>query len=85
MVHRPFRLPEIMTKMCAYGIEPKTYAAGISAYRQEPNMVLIEGMKGGNPRMQVEPPLIVYQKDGSYTEELLEMYGMNKSEHKMEE
>ena len=23
MVHRPFRLPEIMTKMCAYGIEPK--------------------------------------------------------------
>ena len=42
-------------------------------------------MKGGNPRMQVEPPLIVYQKDGSYTEELLEMYGMNKSEHKMEE
>ena len=52
---------------------------------KEPNMVLIEGMKGGNPRMQVEPPLIVYQKDGSYTEELLEMYGMNKSEHKMEE
>ena len=60
----------------------KTYAAGID---KEPNMVLIEGMKGGNPRMQVEPPLIVYQKDGSYTEELLEMYGMNKSEHKMEE
>ena len=52
---------------------------------KEPNMVLIEGMKGGNPRMQVEPPLIVYQKDGSYTEELLEMYRMNKSEHKMEE
>ena len=23
MVHRPFRLPEIMTKMCQYGLEPK--------------------------------------------------------------
>ena len=48
-------------------------------------MVLIEGMKNGRPRMQVEAPLIVYEEDGSYTEELLEMYGMNKSEHKMEE
>lgn len=63
----------------------KTYAVVYPHIDKEPNMVLIEGMKGGNPRMQVEPPLIVYQKDGSYTEELLEMYGMNKSEHKMEE
>ena len=85
MVHRPFRLPEIMTKMCAYGIEPKRMRLVYPHIDKEPNMVLIEGMKGGNPRMQVEPPLIVYQKDGSYTEELLEMYGMNKSEHKMEE
>ena len=80
-----FRLPEIMTKMCAYGIEPKRMRLVYPHIDKEPNMVLIEGMKGGNPRMQVEPPLIVYQKDGSYTEELLEMYGMNKSEHKMEE
>ena len=85
MVHRPFRLPEIMTRMCAYGIEPKRMRLVYPHIDKEPNMVLIEGMKGGNPRMQVEPPLIVYQKDGSYTEELLEMYGMNKSEHKMEE
>ena len=85
MVHRPFRLPEIMTKMCAYGIEPKRMRLVYPHIDKEPNIVLIEGMKGGNPRMQVEPPLIVYQKDGSYTEELLEMYGMNKSEHKMEE
>lgn len=85
MVHRPFRLPEIMTKMCAYGIEPKRMRLVYPHIDKEPNMVLIEGMKGGNSRMQVEPPLIVYQKDGSYTEELLEMYGMNKSEHKMEE
>ena len=25
MVHRPFRLPEIFTKMCNYGIEPSTH------------------------------------------------------------
>ena len=55
MVHRPFRLPEIMTKMCAYGIEPKRMRLVYPHIDKEPNMVLIEGMKGGNPRMQVEP------------------------------
>ena len=79
MVHRPFRLPEIMTKMCAYGIEPKRIRLVYPYIDKEPNMVLIEGMKGGNPRMQVEPPLVVYQKDGSYTEELLALYGMSPS------
>ena len=79
MVHRPFRLPEIMTKMCAYGIEPKRMRLVYPYIDKEPNMVLIEGMKGGNPRMQVEPSLVVYQKDGSYTEELLALYGMSPS------
>lgn len=79
MVHRPFRLPEIMTKMCAYGIEPKRMRLVYPYIDKEPNMVLIEGMKGGNPRMQVEPPLVVYQKDGSYTEELLALYRMSPS------
>ena len=85
MVHRPFRLAEIMNVLTKYRLEPKRMQLVYPYIDREPNMVLIEGMKGGNPRMQVEPPLIVYQKDGSYTEELLEMYGMNKSEHKMEE
>ena len=84
-MHRPFRLAEIFSTLKKYHLEPKRMQLVYPFVDKEPNMVLIEGMKGGNPRMQVEPPLIVYQKDGSYTEELLEMYGMNKSEHKMEE
>lgn len=44
---------------------------------KEPNMVLIEGLKGGKPRMSVEPPLIVYGQDGKYTEELLRLYGLD--------
>ncbi len=43
---------------------------------KEPNMVLIEGLKGGKPRLAVDPPLIVYTKDGEYTEEVLKLYGM---------
>ena len=74
MVHRPFRLPEILAKMSAYGIEPKRMRMVHPFVDKEPNMVLIEGLRGGKPRMKVEPPLIVYQRDGSYTEEVLRIY-----------
>lgn len=74
MVHRPFRLPEILAKMSAYRIEPKRMRLVHPFVDKEPNMVLIEGLRGGNPRMKVEPPLLVYQKGGSYTEEVLRIY-----------
>ena len=78
MVHRPFRLAEILGKMSAYGIEPKRMRLVHPYVDKEPNMVLIEGMRGAKPRMTVEPPLIVYEKNGEYTKELLQMYGMEK-------
>ena len=74
MVHRPFRLPEILVKMCTYGIEPKRMRLVYPYVDKEPNMVLIEGRRGGNPRMKVEPPLIVYEREGDYTTELLGIY-----------
>ena len=74
MVHRPFRLPEILAKMSAYGIEPKRMRLVYPYIDKEPNMVLLEGFRGGRLRMQVGPPLIVYQKDGEYTEELMKIY-----------
>ena len=42
---------------------------------KEPNMVLIEGLRGGNPRMTVEKPLIVYKGKGEYTDEIYDVYG----------
>ncbi len=83
MVHRPFRLPEILAKMCGYGLEPKRMRLVYPYVDKEPNMVLVEGRKGGKPRMAVEPPLIVYEKDGSYTGELTKIYyGAEKSREK---
>ena len=79
MVHRPFRLAEIFSRMTAYGIEPKRMKLVHPYVDKEPNMVLIEGSNKGNSRIKVEPPLIVYKKDGSYTEELLTQYGMGKA------
>lgn len=76
MVHRPFRLPEILAKMSAAGIEPKRMQLVHPYVDKEPNMVLIEGLRGGRPRLQIEPPLIVYKQNGDYTPELLRAYNM---------
>ena len=75
MVHRPFRLPEIMEVMRKYKLEPKRMQLLYPYIDKEPNMVLIEGSLGGNPRMIVEKPLIVYQEKGVYTEDILRIYG----------
>lgn len=76
MVHRPFRLAEILSKMVEVGIEPKRMRMVHPFIDKEPNMVLIEGMRGGNSRMTVERPLIVYKEVGVYSDELLGEYGL---------
>lgn len=75
MVHRPFRLPEILRTMCVYRLEPKRMRLVHGTVDREPGMVLLEGAKYGRPRLAVEPPLIVYREDGGYTDEVLRMYG----------
>lgn len=75
MVHRPFRLSEIFCYMTKYGIEPKRMKLVHPFIDKEPNMVLIEGLHGGNPRMTVEKPLIVYKEQGKYTDEIYDIYG----------
>ena len=76
MVHRPFRLAEILSKMIEVGIEPKRMRMVHPFVDKEPNMVLIEGMRGANSRMTVERPLIVYKEVGVYSDELLGEYGL---------
>lgn len=75
MVHRPFRLAEIMTVLTKYRLEPKRMQLVYPYIDKEPNMVLIEAVRGGKSRMQVEKPLIVYEKPGVYTKEIYEVYG----------
>ena len=76
MVHRPFRLVEIMNVLTKYKLEPKRMQLVYPYIDREPNMVLIEALKGGNSRITVERPLIVYEKPGVYTKSILEIYGM---------
>ena len=43
---------------------------------REPNMVLIEGLKGGKSRITIEKPLVVYKEPDVLTpDETYEIYG----------
>lgn len=75
MVHRPFRLAEIICTLSAYRLEPKRMQLVYPYVDKEPNMVLIEAVRGGKPRMTVEKPLIVYERPGVYMPEITELYG----------
>ena len=77
-VHRPSRLVEIFESMRKYKIEPKRMRLVYPYVNKEPNMVLVEGVRGGGAQLTVEPPLIVYDAPGVYTDEIYEIYGMEK-------
>lgn len=75
MVHRPFRLAEIMVLLHDYKLEPKRMQMVYPFADKEPNMVLIEANRGGKPRMKVEKPLIIYKEAGVYMPEIYDIYG----------
>ena len=70
LVHRPFRLAEIMVVLREHKLEPKRMQLVYPFVDKEPNMVLLEARRGGRPRMTVEKPLIVYRKPGEYMPEI---------------
>ena len=75
LVHRPHRLIDILTGMRKYGLEPKRMKM-VHPYRdKDANMVLIEAVRGGRPYLKEEAPIIVYERPGVYTREILDIYG----------
>lgn len=75
LVHRPHRLAEIIVLMKQYQLEPKRMKLVHPYIDKEPNMVLLEGLRGGKPMIKVEAPLIVYEKQNVYSPEIYEIYG----------
>ncbi|MGI6002889.1 MAG: tRNA1(Val) (adenine(37)-N6)-methyltransferase [Lachnospiraceae bacterium] len=75
LVHRPFRLVEIFEVLTKYRMEPKRMRMVYPFADREPNMVLIEAVRGGKRRLTVEKPLIVYKAQGVYTDEIYDIYG----------
>lgn len=76
IIHHPVRLVELFSKMKKYGLEPKRLRFIYSKEGVDAKMVLVEGVKGGRGGLKVEKPLYIYESNGSYTEEMREIYGI---------
>ena len=74
MIHRSDRLVDILSLMRDYHIEPKSIRFIHPSTQQPPNLILIMGIKGGNPHLKIEKPLYVYQENGEYTKEIYDIY-----------
>ena len=74
LVHKPERLSELFCCMTAHGIEPKRLCLVCHREGAAPNLVLIEGRRGGKPGLKIEPTLILRRPDGSETDEVRRIY-----------
>lgn len=74
MIYPAPRMLDAMTALSKARLEPKRFRL-IYPYADKPaNLVLIEAMKDAKPMLHPEPPLIVYEKDGGMTAELMRIY-----------
>ncbi len=62
MIHKPFRLAEIFEVLKDNKLEPKRMKLIHSYIDKEPTMVMIEAVRGGNPRLLIEPPVVMYER-----------------------
>ena len=74
MVHRPERLVDILSIMRKEKLEPKVLRMVYSNKNKEPKLVLIKGIKNAKPFLKVEKNLYIYDENGNYTDEILEIY-----------
>ena len=74
MVHRPERMVDICAILRKYKIEPKIIRFIYPREEKEANLVLIKAIKNANQFLKIEKPLIVYKKNGEYTDEILKIY-----------
>lgn len=69
IVHRPERLLEIFDEFRKNNMEPKRLRFVYSKFGQPATMVLVEGVKNGKAGLKIDYPFILYEQDGSPTEE----------------
>jgi len=70
VIYSAERAAELLTRMCAEGIEPKRLRSIHSTAGGAARLVTVEGVKAGRPGLTVSAPLVVYDGGGSYSTEV---------------
>lgn len=74
MVHRPERLADIIVNLRKYKLEPKNIKFVYPNQKKEPNLILIKATKNARPFLKIEKPIYIYDLQGNYTKDFLEIY-----------
>lgn len=73
MIHRPTRIAEIFSLLTKYNFEPKTMQLVYPKLHKKPTMVLICATSFGKPMLEVLPPLIMYDDNNEYTQDIVNL------------
>ncbi len=68
------RITALLTEMHQADIEPKKLRMIHSGWHTPAQLVIVTGMKGGRPGLKVETPLILYNLNNEYTEEVCKIF-----------
>lgn len=69
MVHRTDRLLDVLFAFRKHDLEPKRIKFIYETLEKESFLVLVEGQRIGNSGLKIDKSLILYQEDGSMTDE----------------
>ena len=78
MVYRPDRLIETINLLQKYDLEPKRVRFVYPKQGREANTFLIEAIKKGKIGLRIEAPLYSHNEDGSYSDEVMKYFGVDK-------
>jgi tRNA1(Val) A37 N6-methylase TrmN6 len=70
------RAAELMSLLKERGLEPKRLRCVHSFQDKPASLVLLEAIKTKGVGLDILPPLIVHEKGGGYSKEMLEIYGI---------
>ena len=74
MIYPAGRMTDILTQMRGSGVEPKSIRMVHPKKNTDAKMILVEAKKGGRSGLKIASPLIVYQENGSYTDEVEKIF-----------
>lgn len=74
MIHKTERLTEITKVLSKNKLEPKEIYFIHSFKEKESQNFIIKAVKNGKEGIKVNAPLIIYEKEGVYTKDLMELY-----------
>ncbi|NWF51853.1 MAG: tRNA1(Val) (adenine(37)-N6)-methyltransferase [Nitrospirae bacterium] len=74
MVYHPYRLSELLEVLKKSNLQPKRLRFVYSNISSEAKMFLLEAVKFGKVGLKVERPFYIYNENGSYSDEMIEIY-----------